>query len=42
VEEVYLCIKPKKRSLCIETCINMVPRYCGPLNILERIVKARF
>jgi len=36
-EHVYLRIKPKKSSLMIRSCSNMVPRYCWPFKILERI-----
>ena len=34
---MYLCIKPKKSSLRIESCAKLAPRYCGPFEILERI-----
>eukprot|EP00253_Pinus_taeda_P003864 PITA_03864 len=36
-EYVYLCIKPKKSSLRIGSCVKLAPRYCGPFEILERI-----
>ena len=34
---MYLRIKPKKSSLRIGSCAKLAPRYCGPLEILERI-----
>jgi len=36
-EQVYLCIKPKKRSLWIGSCAKMAPHFCRPFNIIERI-----
>jgi len=36
-EWVYLCIKPRKRSLWIGSCAKLVPWFCGPFNITERI-----
>ena len=36
-EHVYLCIKPKKRSLRIGSCAKLEPKYCMPFEILERI-----
>jgi len=34
---VYLCIKPKKSSLRIGSCVKLAPRFCGPFSIIERI-----
>ena len=36
-EHVYLCIKPKNKSLKIGSCAKLEPRYCRPFKILERI-----
>lgn len=36
-EHVYLRIKTRKRPLRIGSCENMTLRYCGPVEILERI-----
>jgi len=36
-EHVYLCIKPKKKSLRIGSYAKLAPHFCGPLKILERI-----
>eukprot|EP00253_Pinus_taeda_P015377 PITA_15377 len=36
-EQVYLHIKPKKRSLWIGSCDKLAPWLCGPFNIIERI-----
>jgi len=36
-KQVYLCIKPKKRSLQISSCAKLAPQFCGPFSIIERI-----
>ena len=35
-DHVYLCIKPKKRSLRIGPSAKLAPWYCRPFEILER------
>lgn len=34
-EHVYLCIKPRKSSLKIESYTKLVPRFCGSLQIIK-------
>ena len=34
-EHVYLCIKPKKKSLRIGSCNKLEPRYCEPFRFLR-------
>jgi len=36
-EQVYLRIKLKKSSLRIGSCANLVPWFCRPFSIIERI-----
>ena len=36
-KQVYLHIKPKKRSLWIGSCAKLAPQFCGPFNIIEQI-----
>ena len=36
-ERVYVHFNPKRSSLSFGSCEKLVPRYCGPFKILERI-----
>ena len=36
-EQVYLHIKSKKSSFRIASCAKLVPWFCGPFSIIERI-----
>ena len=36
-DHVYLRVRERKNSLKLESCANLSPRYCGPLEVLERI-----
>jgi len=39
---MYLCIKPKRSSLRIGSCAKLAPQYCGPFEILWRIVPVAY
>ena len=41
-ENVYMRIKPKKRSSRITSCAKLAPRDCGNFKILERIGPAAY
>ena len=36
-EHVFITIRPKKSPLKLGSCAKLVPRYCGPFEILSRI-----
>jgi hypothetical protein len=36
-DHVYLKVRPRKSSLRIGACAKLVPRYCGPFEVLERV-----
>ena len=36
-EHVYVRVKPRKRSLRLGKYSKLVPRYCGPFEILEKV-----
>ena len=36
-DHVYLKVKSKRSSLSLERCSKMVPRYCGPFEVLAKI-----
>jgi hypothetical protein len=37
-DHVYLHIRPRKNSLRMGACVKVTPRYCGPFEILDRVV----
>ena len=37
-DHVYLRIKPKKSTFYTSSCAKLAPRYCGPFEVLERVV----
>ena len=36
-DHVYLRVRPRKSSLKLGSCAKLSPRYCGPVEVLERI-----
>ena len=36
-EHIFIKVRPKKSSLRLGSCVKLVPRYCGPFEILSRI-----
>lgn len=36
-DHVYLRVNLKKSSLKLEGCAKLAPRYCGPIEVLDRI-----
>ena len=36
-EHVFIKVRPKKCSLKLGSCAKLVPRYCGPFEILSRM-----
>ena len=34
---MFIKVRPKKKSLRLESCAKLAPRYCGPFEILSRI-----
>jgi hypothetical protein len=36
-DHVYLKIKPRRSSLKMGACAKLVPQYCGPFEVLDRV-----
>ena len=36
-DHVYLRVRPRKSSLRMGSCAKLVPRYCGPFEVLYRV-----
>lgn len=36
-DHVYHCVRPRKSSLKLESCTNLILIYCGPFEQLDRI-----
>ena len=41
-EHVFIKVKPKKSSLKLGSCVNLAPRYCGPFEILSKVVPVAY